>query len=108
MNRYLAAFLLCLLCAQAAALEEPKFETIAEIDGVEYRQYESYLVAETVVAQGDSRDDAANVGFRRLFGYISGDNEVQAKIAMTAITLMVMGVKQTVHSFQMNALHRLM
>ncbi|MEZ5490980.1 MAG: heme-binding protein [Gammaproteobacteria bacterium] len=66
------------------ALEEPAFTIIAEANGVEYRQYETYLIAETVVTGEERRNKAANRGFMRLFDYISGDNTSQAKIAMTA------------------------
>lgn len=66
------------------ALEEPDFSVVALKDGIEYRLYAPYMVAETVVEGDLDRDEAANVGFRRLFAYISGDNEVQAEISMAA------------------------
>ena len=102
MARYMKVMALLALgtmCAQAAALEEPEYVTVAEIDGIEYSQYQPYLVAETVVAEDSERNGAANDGFRRLFRYISGDNttgtemsqgatqereSVSTKIAMTA------------------------
>lgn len=66
------------------AIEEPGYTVIAEVDGVEYRQYAPYLLAETLIEGESDRNDAANEGFSRLFKYISGANSVQAKIAMTA------------------------
>ena len=84
MNRSFAALILCVFCGHVAALEEPDFAVVAEVDGVEYRQYEPYLVAETVVTEGTDRDDAANAGFRRLFGYISGDNTTGAEMSQGA------------------------
>ncbi len=87
MARYMkvmALLALCAVCAQAAALEEPEFVTVAEIDGVEYRQYQPYLVAETVVAEDTERDGAANDGFRRLFRYISGDNTTGTEMSQGA------------------------
>ena len=57
--------------------------TVQEKDGAfEVRQYDSHLVAETVVDA--DFDQAGNIAFRRLFDYISGNNRSQEKIAMTA------------------------
>ena len=68
----------------AMATEEPKYTLLATIDGVEYRQYAPYLVAETVIADEADRDTAASEGFRRLFKYISGANTTKTPISMTA------------------------
>jgi hypothetical protein len=69
---------------EAMAIEKPEYTVIFENDGLEIRQYQSYLVAETLVKEGDTYQDAANEGFRRLFRYISGDNSAQQKIDMTS------------------------
>ncbi|MBN8474065.1 heme-binding protein [Sulfuritalea sp.] len=61
------------------ATEEPKFESLRKEDNVEIRLYAPLIVAETVV-DGDM-DSATSQGFRRIAGYIFGDN---ARIAMTA------------------------
>jgi hypothetical protein len=64
------------------AIEQPKYRVIEQDGEFEIRQYESYLVAETLV-EGEF-GDAGNEGFRRLFKYITGNNRAQAEISMTA------------------------
>jgi len=66
------------------AIEVPDYELLFVDDKIEYRLYHSYLVAETEVDNAESRNDAANEGFMRLFDYITGANAQQTKIAMTA------------------------
>lgn len=64
------------------ATEEAKY-TVLEKDGhFELRQYEAFVVAETLV-EGDF-DAVGNEGFRRLFRYISGDNQAKKPISMTS------------------------
>jgi len=73
-----------LLPSLAFGLEEPKYEMIGEYDGIEYREYADYIVVETLVEGDLSRDEASNIGFRRLFRYITGENDGGAEISMTA------------------------
>ena len=68
----------------ALGYEEPAYRVVSTFDGVEYRRYEPYLVVETVVVGELDRNSASNLGFRRLFAYISGANVDQLKIDMTA------------------------
>ena len=56
----------------ALAYEEPAYEVLGEYDAYEIRRYAPYLVAETTVE--GSFDEAGSRSFRRLFGYISGNN----------------------------------
>ncbi len=84
MKIYLPAVIFGLFFATGVwAYEEPAYTVVFETDGVEYRRYEPYLVAETQVTT-EERNRAANVGFRRLFDYISGANKSRTEIAMTA------------------------
>ena len=68
-----------------ATVPEPAHTVVSRIDGYEVRDYPGYLVAETTVS--GPWKDALNEGFRRLFSYISGNNEGSAKVAMTAPVL---------------------
>ena len=64
------------------ALEEAKYTVIMKEGSFELRQYEAHLVAETMV-EGDF-DAAGTEGFRRLFKFISGENQKKQAISMTA------------------------
>ena len=64
------------------AYEEAKYTVIMKEESFELRQYEKHIVAETIV-EGDF-DRVGNEGFRRLFKYISGENQKKQSIAMTA------------------------
>ena len=75
------ALLLALLAGEAAlAIEEPKYEVLADTPVYEIRRYEPYVVAEVDV-RGESADSQ---GFSTLAGYIFGDNQSSKKMAMTA------------------------
>jgi hypothetical protein len=71
------------------AIETLAYTVVDRFDGVEIRQYDGYVVAETEV-EGD-RSGATNEGFRRLAGYIFGGNRGDRKIAMTAPVLQAKG-----------------
>jgi len=63
-------------------IERAKYTVLARRGAFEIRQYAPQIVAETVV---DAHfDEAGNIAFRRLYGYISGKNRTQESIAMTA------------------------
>jgi hypothetical protein len=64
-----------------AQYEQPPY-TVEKKDGAyEVRHYPPMVLAE-VMLEGD-REEAANQGFRLLFGYISGQNATGEKLAMT-------------------------
>jgi hypothetical protein len=62
--------------------EQQPYELLRREPGFEVRRYPAHVVAQTTVSA--SFDDAGNRAFRYLFGYISGDNQVQRSIEMTA------------------------
>ena len=66
----------------AIATAEVKYKVVVKAKDFELRDYPAHVVAETVV--DGTLEDAGNKAFSRLFGYISGKNRSQDKIAMTA------------------------
>ena len=71
-----------LVAKSALAIEKAKYTVLEKENDFEIRQYDSQIVAETYV-DGDL-EDVGNEGFRRLYGYISGDNKKKQSISMTA------------------------
>ena len=65
-----------------AEIEQPNYNVILEKDIFAIRDYTSVMVVETEVFS--SRREAAGDAFRRLFRYISGENEDNLKISMTS------------------------
>ena len=63
-------------------VEKTPYDVVRKTKRFELRDYPTYIVAETVV--DGTLEDAGNKAFNRLFGYISGENIAQTKIAMTA------------------------
>ena len=70
----------------AMAIEEPPFRVLQSEPPFEHRLYSGFVVAETELT-GDF-DGASRTGFRRVAGYIFGDNQApdggNRKISMTA------------------------
>ena len=64
------------------ATEEPKYTLVEKHGSFEIRQYAPVIVAETKVS--GRFEWAGNAAFRRLAGYIFGNNRRRASIAMTA------------------------
>lgn len=66
------------------AIEQPRYLVVKDYgNGIELRQYDAYLTAETEIRAVNS-DQAGNLAFKRLGGYIFGDNRSKQSIAMTA------------------------
>ncbi len=79
---FFCTILLITITGDSMAIEEAKYAVITKHGDLELRQYEPHFVAETIV-EGDF-DGVGNEGFRRLFKYISGENQKKQAISMTA------------------------
>lgn len=62
-------------------LENPPFQVLRNVDRLEFRQYEPYIIAKVTVEGNYS--EAINQGFRILAGYIFGKNKGKKSISMT-------------------------
>lgn len=85
MQRSLLIILLIIMFSGAhsvMAIEEAAYEVVKTEDSFEVRDYAPHILAETFVS-GDFEEAGSNA-FRRLFRYISGENQQQTKISMTA------------------------
>lgn len=82
------------------AIEEPKYILIEKNDIFEVREYQPYLVAQTKVT-GDF-DETGSKAFRILFKYISGKNQQNSNIEMTAPVIQE-NVQQDGEKIQMTA-----
>lgn len=82
MRSFLLAALLAILPAIAMAIEEPAYDVVQTLDGVEVRQYAPYVVAQVTVDA--SADKAGNQAFPILAGYIFGKNKGARSLEMTA------------------------
>ena len=65
-----------------AEYEQPSYKVILEQDKFSIRDYSEVIVVETKVVA--SRRDATSEAFRKLFRYISGNNEANMEISMTS------------------------
>jgi len=65
------------------ATEEPSFKVLKPDGDIEIREYKSYRIAETFISLPEF-DDASNAGFKKLFKFISGNNQSNKNIQMTA------------------------
>ena len=65
-----------------AEYEQPSYKVILEQDKFSIRDYSEVIVVETEVVA--SRRDVTSEAFRKLFRYISGNNEANLEISMTS------------------------
>ena len=83
-HHFFLTSILILFTLPAVALEKPEYEVLYQDGKIEYRLYQPYIVAQTNVSVEDEYNGASNEGFRRLFKYITGANNTDIDIAMTA------------------------
>jgi hypothetical protein len=80
--------------------EHPTFTVLEKDDKVEIRQYDSYIVAETVIE--GTFEGAGNDAFHILAGYIFGKNDKGVKIDMTSpVTQQQVGYSRYLIQFMM-------
>jgi hypothetical protein len=87
MRRPIALIILTLMILfsgtqKTMAIEEAPYDLIKTEGSFELRDYAPHILAETLL-KGDF-EEAGSKAFRKLFAYISGDNQSQTKITMTA------------------------
>ena len=73
------------------SVEEASYRLLEKEEKFELREYEPLVAAQTAV-EADFRE-AGSIAFRRLFDYISGNNESQQRVAMTAPVVAEAGEK---------------
>jgi effector-binding domain-containing protein len=84
--------------------EEPGYAVVSRRNGYEIRRYAAYLAAETVV-EGDFRS-TGNAAFRRLAGFIFGNNSEQIRMKMTVpVTVQEAGHGRFRYRFVMGRAH---
>jgi hypothetical protein len=75
---------LLLWSSSLMAIEQPRYTVLQDFGGgIEIRHYDAYIIAETEIKATDA-DQAGNLAFKRLGGYIFGGNRTKQSIAMTA------------------------
>ena len=82
-KRWRGLALLLWVPAMSQAIEEPAYDVVQKLgERVEIRRYAAYVVAEVLIA--GPADEAGNLAFPMLAGYIFGKNKGERKFAMTA------------------------
>jgi hypothetical protein len=78
----LCSLILLAVPMTSQATEEPDYKVVQKLQGIEVREYAAYAVAEVVVS--GPAEEAGNLAFPILAGYIFGKNKGAQKFAMTA------------------------
>ena len=81
----------CSIIGIRSGIEQSHYEVVELLpNNLEIRRYDPRLALETTIQGGDWKN-ARSQAFRRLFNYISGDNQRVSKISMTAPAKIAMG-----------------
>ena len=72
----------CFAGGCAISVEDAKYITISQTSNFELRDYPPQIIAETEVE--GSLEDAGDKAFKKLFDYISGENQSRENISMTS------------------------
>ena len=75
---------------QSDKIETPKYTVLKKYDEFEIRQYDSMIIAQTILPSS-SYEESSSMGFRRVASYIFGGNDKNESISMTAPVFMEMG-----------------
>jgi hypothetical protein len=89
--------------AMTHSVEEPHYEVLQSIDGIEIRQYQATVQAVTTLPGSSGSSE----GFKRLAGFIFGGNNKEQKIAMTAPVQETLGESSLEMAFTMPSEYRL-
>lgn len=68
------ALLSGLFIGQTALADSGRYEVLSRDGEIEFRRYDAQLIAEADITAEAGFEDAGNAGFRRLAGYIRGEN----------------------------------
>jgi effector-binding domain-containing protein len=72
----------CFAGGCATSVEDAKYITLSQTSNFELRDYPPQIIAETEVE--GTLEDAGDKAFKKLFGYISGENQARENISMTS------------------------
>jgi effector-binding domain-containing protein len=72
----------CFAGGCATSVEDAKYITISQTSNFELRDYPPQIIAETEVE--GTLEDAGDKAFKKLFDYISGENQSRENISMTS------------------------
>lgn len=83
LQKVVSGFMLTIMAlSPSVAVEEAKYTVLLKDGDIEVRGYEPYIIAQTLV-EGDF-EEAGDTAFRKLFDYITGDNQGAQDVDMTA------------------------